>query len=60
MAKRLKFIKAHWRHRIGEVALLDDAAADYFLKCNVAIEVKADAPEVKISAPKKTRKSKKK
>lgn len=44
MAKRIKFLKDHLRHTKGEKALLEDNAANYFIRCGVAIEVKQDAP----------------
>lgn len=52
---KVKFLKDHLRHRAGEVSDIIDDAANYFIKCNVAIpyveEPKPEAP--KKTAPKK-------
>lgn len=40
MAKKVKFLKDHLRHRVGEKALITDEAANYFIKCGVAVEIK--------------------
>lgn len=58
----IKFVKDHLRHKAGEVADIVDAQAEYFIRCNVAIQVKAEQPKVQqpVQTPKKKRTTKKK
>lgn len=59
---KVKFLKDHLRFRKDEIAHITDESANYFIRCNVAIEIKMDSPkEVKIQMPNdKKSKSKKK
>lgn len=58
----IKFIKDHFRHKAGEVSDIIDERAEYFIRCNVAVRVKAEQPKVEqsIQSPKKKRTTKKK
>lgn len=53
MAKKIKFLKDHLRHKAGEKALITDEAANYFIKCGVAVELKSEpVTEIKEEKPK--------
>lgn len=56
MATKVKFLKDHLRHKKGEVALILEEAAAYFIRCNVAVVVK----DMKAIEPEKATKGDKK
>jgi len=56
---KVKFLKDHNRHKVNDIADILPEAANYYIRCNVAVAVVEDqeAP-VKKAAPKKAAKKK--